>query len=146
MITELRADATLLDITNGLHAAAALRDQGLGPVVMLADKPVPGRINDAADAGVMAVVLTPFTRQRLVPAIELAIARFADTTALRAQIVDISDRLDARKVIERAKGLLMTRQRITEPEAFRFLQQAAMTQRTSMRDIAHTVIGPLSAA
>jgi AmiR/NasT family two-component response regulator len=146
MVADLRPDATVLDISNGVQAAAALHDQRLGPVVMLADKPAPALIQGAAAAGVMAVVLQPFTKERLLPAIELAVARHADTEALRAELVEIRDRLEARKVIERAKGLLMTRRRITEPEAFRFLQQAAMKQRSSIRDIAQLVVDQLSAA
>ena len=93
----------------------------------------------------MTCVIEPFTAERLVPAIEIAVARHADTTALRAEIVDIRDRLDARKTIERAKGILMTQQQMTEPEAFRFLQRTAMDHRTSMRSIANRVIDRLRA-
>lgn len=146
LVTDLRPDATIVDITNGLQTAAALRDQRLGPVVMLADQPSPELITAATSAGVMALVVAPLTRQRLFPAIELAIARHGDAATLRAQIADISDRLDTRKVIERAKSLLMTHQHLTEQEAFRFLQRTAMNHRKSMRDIAHIVLDRLPAA
>jgi len=140
MATDLRPDATLMDTT------FPMSDRHLAPVVMMADNADPDLIRQARDAGVLGYVLGPFTTERLVPAIEMAVARHAVNTALRAQLTDLTERLDTRKVIERAKGLLMTRLRMTEPEAFRSIQRTAMDNRTSITAVAHTVIERLATA
>ena len=84
----------------------------------------------------MAYLVKPFSKADLLPAIELAVARYAETAALRREVADISQRLEARKIIDRAKGLLMTHQKMTEPEAFRWIQRTAMDRRTSMQAVA----------
>ena len=151
MASALRPDAALMDLTmpkNGLQAATEIVQQHDTPVVVLTTGVIAGPelVRGALEAGVMAVVARPFTKERLVPAIELAVARRAETRALRAQIADVAERLDSRKVIERAKGMLMVHQQMTEPEAFRFIQRTAMDHRTSMRIVAYALIERLSGA
>ena len=92
----------------------------------------------------MAYVVEPFTQERVLPAIEMAVARHAEAAALRNEVDEIAQRLDARKVIERAKGLLMTKERLTEPEAFRFIQRTAMDRRVAMRDVASALVDRLA--
>lgn len=150
MATKLRPDLVLMDIllprTDGITAAAALTANRIGPVLMLTafSEPVT-LVQRARDAGVMAYVRKPFSKANLLPAIEMSIARYAETAALRQQVAEIADRLQSRKVIDRAKGLLMARRGMTEPEAFRWLQRAAMDHRTSMVKVASVVIDDLGA-
>jgi len=156
MATRLRPDVVLMDVlmprTDGITATAALTANHIGPVLMLTAFSQPAAlIERARDAGAMAYVSKPFTTATLLPAIEIAIARYSDTTALRAQATDISQRLQSRKVIDRAKELLMTNRGMTEPEAFRWLQRTAMDHHTPLLKIATAVIddaptsGPLPA-
>jgi response regulator NasT len=91
-------------------------------------------------------VAAPFTQERLLPALELAAARTTDLAALRADVVEIQNRLDTRKVVERAKGLLMAQQQLTEQEAFRLIQRTAMDRRTSMRGVAAAINNSLAGA
>jgi response regulator NasT len=146
MAIDLHPDVTVMHLADGLAAATAIHLGRLGPVVLMADGIGPDLINGAVQAGVMTCVPTPVTGRRLIPAIEMAMARHADTNALRTEIADLGERLDSRKTVERAKGLLMTRRQMTEQEAFRFLQRTAMNHRTSLRSVAATVVGRLSAA
>jgi two-component system, response regulator PdtaR len=90
-------------------------------------------IEQARDAGAMAYLVKPFARHELVPAIELAVSRFAEKRALEDEVATLNDRLETRKLVDRAKGLLMTRQTMTEPEAFRWIQRTAMDRRTTMK-------------
>ncbi len=119
----------------GLFAGAQL---GM-PLVVLADTADPELVLRAVAAGAMGFVVAPFTSERLIPTLELAAARNADVATLQATITDIRDRLDTRKVVERAKGLLMTHERLTEQDAFRFIQRTAMDRRSSMRDVARAI-------
>ena len=93
-------------------------------------------IEQARDAGAMAYLVKPFARHELVPAIELAVSRFAERRALEDEVATLTDRLETRKIVDRAKGLLMTRQEMTEPEAFRWIQRTAMDRRTTMKAVA----------
>ncbi|MET0862904.1 MAG: ANTAR domain-containing protein [Nakamurella sp.] len=149
MAADLRPDATLLHAgapaDDGFRAANQISQLHTTPVVMLAGQSGPGLIQEALAAGVMAYVVEPFTQERVLPAIEMAVARHAEASALRQEVTEISQRLDARKVIERAKGLLMTQEKMTEPEAFRFIQRTAMDRRVSMRDIASALVDRLAA-
>ena len=148
MAAELRPDAALLHASapaeDGFHAADQISRRHTTPVVMLAGNAGPGLIQEALSAGVMAYVVEPFTQERVLPAIEMAVARHAEVTALRNEVTEISQRLDARKVIERAKGLLMTQEKMTEPEAFRFIQRTAMDRRVSMREVANALVERLA--
>lgn len=149
MATELRPDLVIMDVKmpkkDGIDAAAEIVGEQIAPVVILTAFSQRELIERARDAGAMAYLVKPFSKADLLPAIELAVARYAETTALRAEVADISQRLEARKVIDRAKGLLMTHQKMTEPEAFRWIQRTAMDRRTSMQAVANAVLEGLSA-
>ena len=149
MATELRPDLVIMDVKmpkkDGIDAAAEIVGEQIAPVVILTAFSQRELIERARDAGAMAYLVKPFSKSDLLPAIELAVARYAETAALRAEVADISQRLEARKVIDRAKGLLMTHQKMTEPEAFRWIQRTAMDRRTSMQAIAQAVLEGLSA-
>ena len=144
----LRPDIVIMDVKmprrDGIDAAGEIATQRLAPVVILTAFGQRELVERARDAGAMAYLVKPFTATDLVPAIELATYRFAELRALEAEVVNLADRLEARKVIERAKGLLMQAQSLTEPEAFRWIQRAAMDARTTMDVIARTIVGGTS--
>jgi len=149
MATELRPDLVILDVKmpkkDGIDAAGEIVAEQIAPVVILTAFSQRELIERARDAGAMAYLVKPFSKADLLPAIELAVARYAETAALRKEVADISQRLEARKIIDRAKGLLMTHQKMTEPEAFRWIQRTAMDRRTSMQAVAGAVLESLSA-
>ncbi|HEY5878170.1 MAG TPA: response regulator [Nakamurella sp.] len=148
LATELRPDLVIMDVKmpkkDGIDAAAEIVGEQIAPVVILTAFSQRELIERARDAGAMAYLVKPFTKSDLLPAIELAVARYAETAALRKEVADISQRLEARKIIDRAKGLLMTHQKMTEPEAFRWIQRTAMDRRTSMQAVANAVLEGLS--
>jgi AmiR/NasT family two-component response regulator len=149
LATELRPDLVIMDVKmpkkDGIDAAADIVGDQIAPVVILTAFSQRELIERARDAGAMAYLVKPFSKGDLLPAIELAVARYAETNALRQEVADISQRLEARKIIDRAKGLLMTHQKMTEPEAFRWIQRTAMDRRTSMQAVANAVLEGLSA-
>ncbi len=149
MATELRPDLVIMDVKmpkkDGIDAAAEIVGEQIAPVVILTAFSQRELIERARDAGAMAYLVKPFSKADLLPAIELAVARYAETAALRLEVADISQRLEARKIIDRAKGLLMTHLKMTEPEAFRWIQRTAMDRRTSMQAVAGAVLEGLSA-
>ena len=149
MATELRPDLVIMDVKmpkkDGIEAAGEIVADQIAPVVILTAFSHRDLIERARDAGAMAYLVKPFSKADLLPAIELAVARYAETAALRLEVADISQRLEARKIIDRAKGLLMTHQKMTEPEAFRWIQRTAMDRRTSMQAVAGAVLEGLSA-
>ena len=146
---ELRPDLVILDVKmpkkDGIEAAGEIVADQIAPVVILTAFSQRDLIERARDAGAMAYLVKPFSKADLLLAIELAVARYAETAALRLEVADISQRLEARKIIDRAKGLLMTHQKMTEPEAFRWIQRTAMDRRTSMQAVAGAVLEGLSA-
>ena len=145
----LHPDLVIMDIkmpkVDGITAAASIVDERIAPVVMLTAFSQRELIEQARDAGAMAYLVKPFQRHELVPAIELAVSRFAEKRALEDEVATLSERLETRKIVDRAKGLLMTRQQMTEPEAFRWIQRTAMDRRTSMQAVANAVLEGLSA-
>ena len=149
LATELRPDLVILDVKmprkDGIEAAGEIVADQIAPVVILTAFSQRDLIERARDAGAMAYLVKPFSKADLLPAIELAVARYAETVALRVEVADITQRLEARKIIDRAKGLLMTHQKMTEPEAFRWIQRTAMDRRTSMQAVASAVLEGLSA-
>ena len=149
MATELRPDLVIMDVKmpkkDGIEAAGEIVAEQIAPVVILTAFSQRDLIERARDAGAMAYLVKPFSKADLLPAIELAVARYAETAALRLEVADISQRLEARKIIDRAKGLLMTHQKMTEPEAFRGIQRTAMDRRTSMQALAGAVLEGVSA-
>nr|WP_211176685.1 response regulator [Pseudonocardia acidicola] len=146
---ELRPDLVIMDIkmpkVDGIEAAATIVEEKIAPVVMLTAFSQRDLIERARDAGAMAYLVKPFARHELVPAIELAVSRFAEKRALEDEVATLNERLETRKVVDRAKGLLMTRQQMTEPEAFRWIQRTAMDRRTTMKAVAEAVVEGLAA-
>ena len=147
----LRPDLVIMDVKmpgkDGIQAAAEIAAAQIAPVIILTAFSERDLIQRALDAGAMAYLAKPFSKATLLPAIELAAARYAETAALRAEIAEATQRLQARKVIDRAKGLLMTQQKMTEPQAFRWLKRTAIDRRTSMDTVARDVLeGPLASA
>jgi response regulator NasT len=145
---ELKPDLVIMDVkmpkVDGIAAAALIVEERIAPVVMLTAFSQRDLIEQARDAGAMAYLVKPFARHELVPAIELAVSRFAEKRALEDEVATLTDRLETRKVVDRAKGLLMTRQKMTEPEAFRWIQRTAMDRRTTMKAVAEAVVDGLA--
>ncbi len=141
---QLRPDLVICDIKmpkmDGITAAAQIAGRRVAPVVMLTAFSQRDLIERARDAGAMAYLVKPFEKRDLLPAIEMAMSRFAEITALEAEVTGLRERLEARKLIERAKGALMTRHVMGEPEAFRWIQRAAMDNRTTMRAVAELIL------
>jgi AmiR/NasT family two-component response regulator len=144
LATELRPDLVICDIKmpkmDGIAAAAQISEARIAPVVMLTAFSQRDLVERARDAGAMAYLIKPFEKRDLLPAIEMATSRFAEIKALEAEVSGLRERLEARKLIERAKGTLMTAHNMTEPQAFRWIQRAAMDNRTSMRAVAELVL------
>ncbi len=144
LAVELNPDLVICDIKmpkmDGIAAAAQIAEKRIAPVVILTAFSQRDLIERARDAGAMAYLVKPFQKRDLLPAIEMATSRFAEIRALESEVSNLRERLEARKLIERAKGVLMTEHRMTEPEAFRWIQRAAMDNRTSMRAVAELVL------
>ncbi|MBY6367898.1 ANTAR domain-containing response regulator [Rhodococcoides corynebacterioides] len=144
---ELRPDLVIMDIKmprrDGIDAASEIAAERLAPVVILTAFGQRELVERARDAGAMAYLIKPFSKADLVPAVELAASRFAEISALEREVADLKDRLDTRKLIDRAKGLLMTSQSLSEPEAFTWIQRAAMDRRTTMKAVAGVVVDTL---
>ena len=142
--TELRPDLVILDIQmpvlDGLSAAEQIAGARIAPVIVLTAFSQRELVERARDAGAMAYLVKPFSKNDLVPAIEVARGRFAEKTALDGEVRTLEERLETRKVVARAKGRLMVDQGMTEAEAFRWIQRTAMNQRTSMKVLAETIL------
>jgi two-component system, response regulator PdtaR len=148
--TELRPDLVVLDIQmpvlDGLSAAEQIASARIAPVIVLTAFSQRELVERARDAGAMAYLVKPFSKNDLVPAIEVARARFSEMTALDGEVRTLEERLETRKVVEKAKGLLMAQQGMTEAEAFRWIQRTAMNQRTSRKGLAQSIIDGQAAA
>ena len=144
---EHQPDLAILDvkmpILDGISAAEKII--ATAPVLMLTAFSQRELIDRARDAGVMAYVVKPFTIGDLVPAIEIAISRHTQMQSLALEVADLHERLETRKIIDRAKGILMKALNLSEPEAFSWIQRAAMDRRLSMKDVAQAVISPEAA-
>ena len=144
---ELRPDLVILDIKmpkmDGIEAASNIAGERIAPVVILTAFSQRDLVERARDAGAMSYLVKPFAKRDLVPAVELAVSRFTEVQALEAEVADLSERLEARKTIERAKGLLMSKHNLSEPESFRWLQRTAMDRRTTMKAVAQAVLDNL---
>jgi response regulator NasT len=140
---ELRPSLVILDVKmpvlDGISAAEQIVAERLAPVVMLTAFSQRDLVARAREAGAMAYLVKPFQKKDLVPAIEMAISRFAELVALEREVADLQGRLEVRKLVERAKGVLQSTG-LTEPEAFGWIQRTAMDQRRSMRSVAQDVI------
>ena len=140
----LTPDLVILDIQmpvlDGLSAAEQIASARIAPVIVLTAFSQRDLVERARDAGAMAYLVKPFNKNDLVPAIEVARARFAEMSTLDSEVRSLEDRLEARKSIEKAKGKLMTDQGMTEAEAFRHIQRTAMNERTSMKALADRIL------
>lgn len=147
---ELRPDLVMLDVRmpvmDGITAAERIVADRLSAVVMVTAYSQREQVQRARDAGAMAYVVKPFTAADLVPAIEIARSRFAQIVALEADVADLSDRLETRKLVDRAKARLQERFAMSEPESFRWIQRTAMDKRTTMREVAQLVLDEVSPA
>jgi len=141
---ELRPDLVILDVKmpvlDGIAAAERIAAQRIAPVVILTAFSQRDLVERARDAGAMAYLVKPFSKTDLVPAIEMAVSRFAELSMLEAEVADLSERLETRKAVDRAKNVLQEQLKLTEPEAFRWIQKTAMDLRLSMRQVAEGVI------
>jgi len=139
-----KPDLAILDVAmpvlDGISAAEKIIS--IAPVLMLTAFSQRELIDRARDAGVMAYVVKPFTISDLVPAIEIAISRHTQMRSLADEVADLHDRLETRKIIDRAKGVLMKALNLSEPEAFSWIQRAAMDSRLTMKDVANAVLNP----
>jgi two-component system, response regulator PdtaR len=144
---QLTPDLVIMDvkmpIRDGIDAASEIAEKKLAPVVMLTAFSQREFIEKARDAGAMAYLVKPFTKADLVPAIEVAVSRYNEVSALEKEVATLGDRLETRKLVERAKGLLMEKQSLSEPEAFKWIQRAAMDRRTTMKAVAQVVVETL---
>ena len=143
-VREHRPDIVVMDVKmpvmDGIAAAGEIAGERLAPVVMLTAFSQRELVERARTAGAMAYVVKPFTEADLVPAIELAVARFDELRSLEAEVRDLGDRLETRKIVDRAKALLQERMRLTEAESFRWIQKTSMDRRLAMREVAQAVI------
>ena len=144
LVREHRPDLAILDIKmpggDGLSAAAEITADRLAAVLVLTAFSQRELIDRAREAGALAYLVKPFQRNDLVPAMELAIGRFEEMKALEDENKDLEERLETRKVVDRAKGKLMDELDMKENDAFRWVQRRAMDERTSMRDVAQRVL------
>ncbi len=140
---DLTPDIVFMDVkmpgTDGIAAARAISEEGIAPVVMVTAFSQAGYVEDATEAGAMAYLVKPFSKRDIMPAMQVAVSRFAEARALAEEVADLSERLEARKVIERAKGLLVEKG-MTEDEAFARLRKVAMDKRTTLKAVAEALI------
>ncbi len=141
---QLRPDVVILDVKmpgmDGIEAAKQICAMGHSPVLMLTAFSQREIVEQARDAGALAYLVKPFQKSDLVPAIELASARFAETKALVAEVGELQDRLEVRKLLDRAKGLLADQYGLKEADAFQFIQRRAMSDRSTMRAVAESIL------
>ena len=147
---ELRPDLVVMDIKmpvlDGISAAERIAKARIAPVVLLTAFSQKELVERARDAGAMAYVVKPFSANDLLPALEIALSRHAEITALESEISDLTDRFETRKLVERAKGLLISSMGLTEPEAFRWIQKTSMDRRLTMREVVETVLNQIGSA
>ena len=144
----LNPDLVVMDITmpkmDGLSAAEVIGKEKLAPVVMLTAFAQPEFVARANEAGAIAYVVKPFTPERLLPQVEIALSRYQEQSQLEAEYADALERLETRKLLDRAKGLLQSKMKLSEPESFRWIQKASMDRRLTMGEVAQAVIDQLS--
>lgn len=148
MARELKPDLVVMDVKmpkmDGISAAEILSKERIAPVVLLTAFSQRELVERAAEAGALAYVVKPFTPNDLIPAIDIALTRAQQISALEEEISDLAERLETRKILDRAKGILNDTMGLTEPEAFRWIQKASMDRRLTMREVAQTVIDQLA--
>jgi len=145
---ELRPDLVVMDVKmplmDGISAAEILTKRKIAPVVLLTAFSQRELVERASEAGALAYVVKPFTPNDLIPAIDIALGRYAQIQALEDEVADMAERLETRKILDRAKGILNNTMGLTEPEAFRWIQKASMDRRLTMKEVAQTVIDQLA--
>lgn len=145
---ELRPDLVVMDVKmpllDGISAAEIIGKKNIAPVVLLTAFSQRELVERAAEAGALAYVVKPFTPNDLLPAIDIALSRYQQIRALEEEIGDLAERLETRKILDRAKGILNNTMGLPEPEAFRWIQKASMDRRLTMREVAQTVIDQLA--
>ena len=144
MAEELRPELVILDVKrpvlDGIAAAEEIALKRIAPVIILTAFSQRELVEKAREAGAMAYLVKPFQKKDLLPTIEMALSRYRELVGLEAEVGDLQGRLEARKVVDRAKGILMTDHGMSEPDAFRWVQRTAMDQRLTMRDVAERVV------
>jgi len=147
LATELKPDLVVMDVKmpqlDGISAAEKLAKNRIAPVVLLTAFSQKELVERASEAGALAYVVKPFTPNDLLPAIEIALSRYQQIVALEAEVQDMVERFETRKLVDRAKGLLNEKMGLSEPEAFRWIQKASMDRRLTMHDVAQAVIEQL---
>ncbi len=140
----LRPDVVIMDIRmpvmDGLDAAKIIADEKIAPVVLLTAYSQKDLIERAKEAGVFAYLVKPFQESDLMPAIEIALARYLEMQELETTVGDLEEKLETRKIVDRAKGILMDKYQMSEADAFRRIQQQSMNQRRSMKEIAEAIV------
>ncbi|GAA4830736.1 response regulator [Garicola koreensis] len=141
---EHRPDLVVMDVKmpvmDGITAAKTIAEERIAPVVMLTAFSQRDLVESAQEAGAMAYVVKPFGQNDLVPAIEVAAARFDEIRALEAEVTSMADKFETRKLVDRAKSVLTSKMGLSEPEAFRWIQKTSMDRRLTMREVAETVV------
>lgn len=141
---ELNPDLVILDvkmpILDGIAAAEQIARKRIAPVVILTAFSQRDLVEKAREAGAMAYLVKPFQKKDLLPTIEMALSRYTELLGLEAEVDDLQSRLEARKLVERAKGILMSEHAMNEPEAFRWIQRTSMNKRLTMRALAEAVL------
>jgi response regulator NasT len=144
LVTRLRPDLAVFDVKmpklDGISAAEQVAHDRIAPVLILTAFSQRELVERARDAGAMAYLVKPFGKSDLVPAIEMAVSRFAELSQLEREVADLTERLETRKLVDRAKSVLQAQLGLTEPEAFRWIQKTAMDLRLSMKAVAEGVI------
>jgi len=144
---EHRPDLVIMDVKmpvlDGISAAEEIGKERIAPVIMLTAFSQKELVERARDAGVMAYIVKPFTRDDLGPAIDIARSRWTELAALEREVADLGERLETRKALDRAKGVLMQQLKISEAEAFRWIQKTAMDRRLGMKEVAEAVLAGL---
>ena len=143
-----RPDVAVLDVEmpglDGISAAERIAKARIAPVVLLTAFSQKELVERASEAGALAYVVKPFTPNDLLPAIEIALARYEQIITLEAEVADMVERFETRKLVDRAKGLLNEKMGLSEPEAFRWIQKASMDRRLTMQDVAKAIIEQLA--
>jgi len=148
LATDLRPDLVIMDVKmpklDGISAAERLSKNHIAPVVLLTAFSQKELVERASEAGALAYVVKPFTPNDLLPAIEIALSRYQQIIALEAEVADMVERFETRKLVDRAKGLLNEKMGLSEPDAFRWIQKASMDRRLTMHEVAQTIVDQLA--
>jgi len=147
---EQRPDLVVMDVKmpvlDGISAAERIVRARIAPVVLLTAFSQRELVERARDAGAMAYVVKPFSAADLLPALEIAVSRHQEIAALEAEVADLTDRFETRKLVDRAKGLLQQKFGMSEPDAFRWIQKTSMDKRLTMREVANAVVNSSASA